>query len=99
MSARARRSPLAAATMQPAPCILSTTPGRRRGRQNTIADWEWVLGVNLGGWWHGVRAFTPLMLELAGKDPDHRGHIVNTVGSRPAIAAALGFTTYPNTRS
>jgi NAD(P)-dependent dehydrogenase (short-subunit alcohol dehydrogenase family) len=46
--------------------------------ENTEADWEWVLGVNLWGVIHGVRIFTPLMLECAKKDPDYRGHIVNT---------------------
>jgi NAD(P)-dependent dehydrogenase (short-subunit alcohol dehydrogenase family) len=46
--------------------------------ENTEADWEWVLGVNLWGVIHGVRIFTPLMLECAKKDPGYRGHIVNT---------------------
>jgi NAD(P)-dependent dehydrogenase (short-subunit alcohol dehydrogenase family) len=46
--------------------------------ENSIADWEWVLGVNLWGVIHGVRVFTPLMLECAKHDPDFEGHIVNT---------------------
>ncbi|MGB7478806.1 MAG: SDR family oxidoreductase [Burkholderiaceae bacterium] len=46
--------------------------------ENTQADWEWVLGVNLWGVIHGVRIFTPLMLECARKDPAYQGHIVNT---------------------
>lgn len=46
--------------------------------ENTEADWEWVLGVNLWGVIHGVRIFTALMLELAQKDPSFEGHIVNT---------------------
>ena len=41
-------------------------------------QWEWVLGVNLHGVAHGVRIFTPLMLEAARQDPDYEGHIVNT---------------------
>jgi NAD(P)-dependent dehydrogenase (short-subunit alcohol dehydrogenase family) len=28
-------------------------------------DWQWVLGVNLGGVINGIRAFVPLMLEQA----------------------------------
>ena len=36
-------------------------------------DWEWVLGVNLYGVLHGVRAFVPIMLEQ-----NEPGHIVNT---------------------
>ena len=46
--------------------------------ESTQADWEWVLGVNLWGVIHGVRVFTPLMLDCAKKDPDYEGHIVNT---------------------
>jgi NAD(P)-dependent dehydrogenase (short-subunit alcohol dehydrogenase family) len=44
----------------------------------TEADWDWVLGVNLWGVIHGVRVFTPLMLDAARRDPDYEGHIVNT---------------------
>ena len=40
---------------------------------NTVADWEWVLGVNVWGVIHGVRVFTPIMLEQASE-----GHIINT---------------------
>lgn len=36
-------------------------------------DWEWVLGVNLYGILHGLRAFVPFLLEQA-----QPGHIVNT---------------------
>jgi NAD(P)-dependent dehydrogenase (short-subunit alcohol dehydrogenase family) len=57
--------------------------------ENTVADWEWVLGVNLWGVIHGVRLFTPMMLEAAGKDPGWRGHIVNT-------ASMAGLLTPPN---
>ena len=37
--------------------------------ENTLADWEWVMGVNVMGVVHGVRAFTPMMLDAAAKDP------------------------------
>ena len=57
--------------------------------ENTIADWEWVLGVNLWGVIHGVRLFTPMMLEAARRDPAWRGHIVNT-------ASMAGLLTPPN---
>jgi NAD(P)-dependent dehydrogenase (short-subunit alcohol dehydrogenase family) len=46
--------------------------------ENTEADWEWVLGVNVWGVVHGVRIFTKLMLECAKADPAFEGHIVNT---------------------
>jgi len=39
----------------------------------TEADWQWVLGVNLWGVLHGIRAFVPRMIEQ-----DSEGHIVNT---------------------
>jgi NAD(P)-dependent dehydrogenase (short-subunit alcohol dehydrogenase family) len=46
--------------------------------ENTLADWEWVLGVNLMGVVHGVRVFTPMMLQAAREDAAYEGHIVNT---------------------
>ena len=57
--------------------------------ENTVKDWEWVLGVNLWGVIHGVRLFTPMMLEAAAKDPAWQGHIVNT-------ASMAGLLTPPN---
>jgi NAD(P)-dependent dehydrogenase (short-subunit alcohol dehydrogenase family) len=57
--------------------------------ENSVADWEWVLGVNLWGVVHGVRLFTPMMLEAAKSDPAYRGHIVNT-------ASMAGLLTPPN---
>jgi len=46
--------------------------------ETTVKDWEWVIGVNLMGVAHGVRVFTPMMIEAASKDPAYEGHIVNT---------------------
>tara|TARA_R110001599_G_scaffold159052_2_gene346220 strand:+ start:34561 stop:35463 length:903 start_codon:yes stop_codon:yes gene_type:complete len=46
--------------------------------ENTEADWDWLIGVNLFGVIHGVRIFTPLMLACAKQDADYQGHIVNT---------------------
>jgi NAD(P)-dependent dehydrogenase (short-subunit alcohol dehydrogenase family) len=57
--------------------------------ENTVADWDWVLGVNVWGVVHGVRVFTPLMLAAAKADPQYRGHIVNT-------ASMAGLLTPPN---
>ncbi len=57
--------------------------------ENSVKDWEWVLGVNLWGVVHGVRLFTPMMLAAAKKDPTWRGHIVNT-------ASMAGLLTPPN---
>jgi len=57
--------------------------------ENSVKDWEWVLGVNVWGVIHGVRLFTPMMLEAARKDPLFQGHIVNT-------ASMAGLLTPPN---
>ncbi len=57
--------------------------------ENTLADWEWVLGVNLMGVVHGVRLFTPMMLAAAAADPGYEGHIVNT-------ASMAGLLNAPN---
>ncbi len=55
--------------------------------ENTLADWDWVLGVNLMGVVHGIRVFTPMMLEAAAKDPGYEGHIVNTASMAGLINA------------
>ena len=57
--------------------------------ENSVRDWEWVLGVNVWGVIHGVRLFTPMMLAAAKADPAYRGHIVNT-------ASMAGLLTPPN---
>ena len=41
--------------------------------KRTVADWQWVLGVNLWGVIHGIRVFVPIM-----RAQDTEGHIVNT---------------------
>ena len=46
--------------------------------ENSLADWDWVLGVNLMGVVHGLRTFTPPMLAAAKADPSYEGHIINT---------------------
>jgi NAD(P)-dependent dehydrogenase (short-subunit alcohol dehydrogenase family) len=57
--------------------------------ENSVKDWEWVLGVNVMGVVHGVRVFTPMMLAAAQKDPAWHGHIVNT-------ASMAGLLNPPN---
>jgi NAD(P)-dependent dehydrogenase (short-subunit alcohol dehydrogenase family) len=57
--------------------------------ENTLQDWEWVLGVNLWGVVHGLRVFTPMMLDAARQDPSFEGHIVNT-------ASMAGLLNPPN---
>ncbi len=55
--------------------------------ENSVADWQWVLGVNLWGVVHGVRLFTPMMLQAAKQDPSYQGHIVNTASMAGLLAA------------
>jgi NAD(P)-dependent dehydrogenase (short-subunit alcohol dehydrogenase family) len=55
--------------------------------ETSLKDWEWILGVNLMGVVHGVRAFTPLMLEAAKRDADYEGQIVNTASMAGLLSA------------
>jgi NAD(P)-dependent dehydrogenase (short-subunit alcohol dehydrogenase family) len=50
--------------------------------EQTLDDWNWVMGVDLWGVVHGVNAFVPRM--IASGEP---GHIVNTA----SVAGLLGF--------
>lgn len=57
--------------------------------ENTLKDWEWVMGVNVMGVVHGVHFFTPMMLAAAKADSAYQGHIVNT-------ASMAGLLNAPN---
>jgi NAD(P)-dependent dehydrogenase (short-subunit alcohol dehydrogenase family) len=59
---------------------------------HTVADWEWLLGVNLWGVVHGIRVFTPILLSQ-GED----GHIVNT-GSVAGLMSGPGMGIYNVTK-
>jgi NAD(P)-dependent dehydrogenase (short-subunit alcohol dehydrogenase family) len=50
--------------------------------QAPVSDWAWILGVNLMGVVHGIRAFVPRMIEQG------EGHVVNT-------ASVAGLITGP----
>jgi O-6-methylguanine DNA methyltransferase len=52
--------------------------------EHTIADWEWVLGVNLWGVIHGIRTFVPLLLRQGGE-----GHIVNTASVAGLVTSSF----------
>ena len=51
--------------------------------QRTQADWDWVIGVNVWGILHAIRAFVPRLLE---QDTD--AHIVNTASMAGLITVA-----------
>jgi NAD(P)-dependent dehydrogenase (short-subunit alcohol dehydrogenase family) len=85
---------LAATTLQHfgAPHVVFNNAGVGGGGliwENSLADWDWVLGVNLMGVVHGIRSFTPMMLGAARRDPGYEGHIVNT-------ASMAGLVNPPN---
>jgi NAD(P)-dependent dehydrogenase (short-subunit alcohol dehydrogenase family) len=48
----------------------------------SLADWEWVLGVNLWGVVYGIRTFVPLMLRQ-----DTECHIVNTASMAGLVSS------------
>lgn len=52
--------------------------------ESTLADWGWVLGVNLYGVIHGIRSFVPRMLAQPAE-----GYIINT-------ASMAGLTSSPD---
>jgi len=51
----------------------------------TEADWQWVLGVNIWGVLHGIRAFVSRMIEQ-----DSEGHIVNTASVAGLLSLPWG---------
>ena len=57
-------------------------------RESSIADWQWILGVNLWGVINGVHFFTPIMLKQGTEC-----HIVNTA-SVVGLFTDLGGTPY-----
>ncbi len=66
--------------------------------ETSLKDWEWVVGVNLMGVAHGIRVFTPMMLEAARRDSSYEGHIVNTA-SMAGLLNAPNMGVYNATKS
>lgn len=57
--------------------------------EHSIADWQWVLNVNLWGVIHGLRAFVPRMLASGAE-----GHIVNTASMAGLVTGGIGTAVY-----
>lgn len=57
--------------------------------ERTVADWEWVMGVNLYGIVHAIRSFVPRMLALG-----EVGHIVNTASMGGLVTNAYSGPYY-----
>ena len=62
--------------------------------EQTVDNWTWVLGVNLWGVIHGIRAFTPIMLEQGDE-----GHVVNTASIAGHLSMPFGGAPCATSRS
>jgi NAD(P)-dependent dehydrogenase (short-subunit alcohol dehydrogenase family) len=56
--------------------------------EQSVEEWEWVLGVNLWGVIHGIRTFVPRLLAQGGE-----GHVVNTA-SMAGLLTGPGMAPY-----
>ena len=54
--------------------------------ESSLNDWNWVMGVNLMGVVHGVKAFVPKMIEQ-----DREGYIINTSSLSGLMTGNLGI--------
>ena len=50
--------------------------------EQSLEDWQWVLGVNLWGVIHGIRTFVPRMLQSGAE-----GHIINTASMAGLVSS------------
>lgn len=55
--------------------------------ETSLADWQWVMGVDLWGVIHGIRTFVPIMLSQ-----DTECHIVNTSSTAGFMSNHAGAT-------
>jgi NAD(P)-dependent dehydrogenase (short-subunit alcohol dehydrogenase family) len=60
--------------------------------EGPVAMWDWMIGVNLLGVVHGLRAFVPLLMEQG------EGHIVNTASMSGFAAGLSASTAYTATK-
>jgi NAD(P)-dependent dehydrogenase (short-subunit alcohol dehydrogenase family) len=60
--------------------------------EQTLADWEWIISVNLWGVIHGIRVFVPIMLRQ-----QTECHIVNTA-STASLICSPGLGSYKVTK-
>jgi NAD(P)-dependent dehydrogenase (short-subunit alcohol dehydrogenase family) len=62
-------------------CNNAGVGGGKPSWEESLDDWQWVLGVNLWGVVNGIRSFVPIMLANG-----EEGHIVNTASVAGLIA-------------
>ena len=73
-------------------CNNAGVIGKGDAWRSPIAVWDWVIGINLYGVIHGVRAFLPIM------EDQGEGHIVNTA-SMAGLVALPGAAPYNVTKT
>ncbi len=73
-------------------CNNAGVVGRGDAWRGPMSAWEWVIGVNLYGVIHGIRAFLPIM------EDQGEGHIVNTA-SMAGLVAMPGAAPYNVTKT
>ena len=73
-------------------CNNAGVAGRTDPWSGPMSSWEWVVGINLYGVVHGIRAFLPIMQDQG------EGHIVNTA-SMAGLVAFPGAAAYNATKT
>ena len=73
-------------------CNNAGVVGRGDPWRDPIGAWDWVIGINLYGVIHGIRAFLPIM------EDQGEGHIVNTA-SMAGLVALPGAAAYNVTKT
>ena len=66
----------------------------KRSWKMTLADWNWVVGVNLWGVVYGIQVFLPILLEQ-----DEEAYIVNTASEAGIIGGRRNMAGYYLTKS
>ncbi len=62
-------------------CLNAGVGGGGLSWEAPLSTWEWVIGVNMWGVIHGIRAFVPLLIEQG------EGHVVNTASLAGLVAS------------
>jgi len=73
-------------------CNNAGVAGKGDPWSGPMSSWEWVVGINLYGVVHGIRAFLPIMQDQG------EGHIVNTA-SMAGLVALPGAAAYNATKT
>jgi NAD(P)-dependent dehydrogenase (short-subunit alcohol dehydrogenase family) len=73
-------------------CNNAGVAGKADPWSGPMSSWEWVVGINLYGVVHGIRAFLPIMQDQG------EGHIVNTA-SMAGLMAFPGAAAYNATKT